>query len=133
MVNMALSAAMRQLMPTTPLEGIHPESGSKTVAVAAFMVCSLCHSYFQSGSVGCLRSHSGRRLFTLGISAKLYSGGGELVVHSSVQASQGSFPAGRPLRADRRRLKTKIRMPIAWKTTPRVTTKFNVPQPRDAS
>jgi hypothetical protein len=33
---------MRQLMPTTPLDGAHPESGSKeAVAVAAFMVCSL--------------------------------------------------------------------------------------------
>src|SRR5262245_8035683 len=65
------------------------------------------HSYFQSGSLGCLMSQRGRRLLTVGISAKLYSGGGELVAHSSVQASQGSFPAGGPLRAERSRLKTK--------------------------
>src|SRR6202035_656519 len=32
-------------------------------------------SYFQSGSSGCLRSHSGRRLRTVGISSKLYDGG----------------------------------------------------------
>src|ERR1041384_4340277 len=38
---MALSAMMRQLMPTTPLDGARPESGSKeAVSVAAFMACS---------------------------------------------------------------------------------------------
>src|SRR3981189_3639558 len=34
------------------------------------------HSYRQSGSSGCLMSQSGRRLFTVGSTAKLYSGGG---------------------------------------------------------
>ena len=56
------------------------------------------HSYFQSGSSGCLMSQSGRRLLTTGILAKLYSTGGELVDHSSVHASQGSFPAALPLK-----------------------------------
>ena len=59
------------------------------------------HSYFQSGSSGCFRSHSGRRLLTIGIVSKLYAGGGDVVAHSSVQASHGSSPAGRPLRSDR--------------------------------
>ena len=54
-------------------------------------------SYFQSGSSGCFKSHSGRRLRTTGNAAKLYSGGGEVVAHSSVQASQGSLPAILPL------------------------------------
>ena len=31
-------------------------------------------------------------------SSKLYEGGGEVVVHSSVQASHGSSPAGFPLK-----------------------------------
>src|SRR5262245_19202018 len=45
MLKMALSAMMRQLMPTTPLEGIHVDSGWKSaVAVAAFMACS-CFSF----------------------------------------------------------------------------------------
>ena len=57
-------------------------------------------SYFQSGSSGCLRSHSGRRLLTSGMTAKLYAGGGDGTAHSSVQASQGSFPAGLPLKYD---------------------------------
>ena len=54
------------------------------------------YSYCQSGSSGCLRSHSGRRLCTVGIASKLYAGGGEDVAHSNVQPSQGSLPATRP-------------------------------------
>ena len=62
------------------------------------------YSYFQSGSSGCFRSHSGRRLRTAGMTAKLYSGGGELVDHSSVHASHGSFPAALPRKYDQTRL-----------------------------
>ena len=54
------------------------------------------HSYFQSGSSGCFRSHSGRRLRTVGICSKLYGGGGDVVDHSNVQAFHGSSPAGWP-------------------------------------
>ena len=35
-----------------------------------------------------------------GIVSKLYDGGGEVVAHSSVQASQGSSPAGLPFRSE---------------------------------
>src|ERR1700686_3170876 len=69
------------------------------------------YSYFQSGSSGCLISQSGRRLITTGILAKLYSGGGELVDHSSVQASQGSLPAGSPLTSDHSKLNTNATTP----------------------
>src|SRR5882762_6084488 len=48
-------------------------------------VCRI-HSNFQSGSAGCLRSQSGRRLLTVGMTEKLYAGGGEGIDHSSVQA-----------------------------------------------
>src|SRR6185312_10022650 len=58
------------------------------------------HSYFQSGSSGCFRSQRGRRLWTVGIVSKLYAGGGEVVAHSSVQASHGLSPAGLPFRSD---------------------------------
>src|ERR1044072_6383007 len=51
------------------------------------------HSYCQSGSSGWFRSHSGRRLRTSGRVSKLYSGGGEVVGHSNVQASHGSLPS----------------------------------------
>src|SRR5262245_5847333 len=65
------------------------------------------HSYLQSGSSGCFKSHSGRRLRTSGKDSKLYSGGGDVVDHSSVQASQGSSPAGAPRRSDHSTLATK--------------------------
>src|SRR5215468_1319918 len=65
------------------------------------------HSYLQSGSSGCFKSHSGRRLRTSGNVSKLYSGGGEVVDHSKVQASQGSSPAGSPYRSDHSTLATK--------------------------
>src|SRR6185503_1037885 len=143
MVKMALSAMIRQVMPTTPLEGLHsalvssgtapsPLVSKGIVAVVVFIECS-CHSYFQSGALVCLMSQRGRRLLTVGISAKLYSGGGELVDHSSVQASQGSFPAGRPLRRDRRMFITKMSVPITWNATPIVQMRFQIPQPRPAS
>src|SRR5262245_27913000 len=91
------------------------------------------HSYFQSGSVGCLMSQSGRRLLTVGISAKLYSGGGELVLHSRVQASHGSFPAGLPLRNERITLNSQIDMAAIWNAAPREIMRLRVPQPRSAS
>src|SRR5262245_29597010 len=65
-------------------------------------------SYFQSGSSGCFRSQRGRRLWTTGTSSKLYAGGGEVVAHSSVQASQGLSPAGGPCRRDQNTLYTKM-------------------------
>src|SRR5690242_18976815 len=98
MVKIAASAAMRQYIPHRPrAEGPHRSSGSNAVTVATLIKISL-YSYFQSGSSGCLRSQSGRRLLTDGITAKLYSGRGALVVHSRVQASHGSLPASLPLK-----------------------------------
>src|SRR6267143_5633597 len=42
-------------------------SDPSTVRQDPIRICARCaHSYFQSGSSGCLRSHSGRRLFTTG-------------------------------------------------------------------
>src|SRR5207302_9928032 len=68
-------------------------------------------SYLQSGSLGCLRSHNGLLLRTTGSFSKLYSGGGELVVHSSVQASQGSSPARFPHLSELITFQTKINIP----------------------
>src|ERR1041385_8776287 len=41
--------------------------------------------------------HSGSRLSTRGIDAKLYDGGGDGIAHSSVAPPHGSLPAGGPL------------------------------------
>src|SRR5690349_12596471 len=98
MLKIAASAAMRQYIPRRPrAEGPHRSSGSNAVTVATLIEIFL-YSYFQSGSSGCFKSQSGRQLFTVGITAKLYAGGGQLVLHSRVQASQGSFPAISPLK-----------------------------------
>src|SRR6185295_5924664 len=71
-----------------------------TPIVASAVLISYCYSYCQSGSSGCFTSQSGRRLCTTGMVGKLYAGGGEVVVHSSVQPSHGSSPAGFPLRSE---------------------------------
>ena len=72
MTNTALSATIRQSMPTRPLDGSTHGSVVAGIAIVARPSSRVPHSYFQSGSSGCLRSHSGRRLFTTGIVAKLY-------------------------------------------------------------
>src|SRR5208337_488929 len=112
MQKMADSAAMRHHMPTRPRSSCPSgiSFGGTVIVVAAKM--ALPYSYFQSGSSGCFKSHSGRRLRTTGIMAKLYSGGGDAVDHSSVQASHGSLPAAFPLKYDQTRFQTKIRTPI---------------------
>src|SRR3989442_12241049 len=55
-------------------------------------VCSV-HSYFQSGSAGCLRSQGGRRLLMVGMPAKLYAAEGEGLDHSRHQPSHGTLAA----------------------------------------
>src|SRR6266436_3943658 len=78
------------------------------------------HSYFQSGSSGCFKSQSGRRLRTIGSSSKLYAGGGDVVAHSSVQAFHGSGPAGLPFLSDQKILTTKIAKLGTWIAAPMV-------------
>src|SRR5271166_6794240 len=133
MLKIADSAAIRHHIPTRPrnscARGIS-DCGRATVVAA---IRASPYSYFQSGSSGCFKSHSGRRLRTTGIFAKLYSGGGEVVAHSSVQASQGSLPAGFPLKYDQTEFTTQNRMPAIWKTTPTVTIMFQSSQPRPGS
>src|ERR1044072_4030327 len=51
-----------------------------------------------SACTGWTRSQRGRGLRTGGRGCELWGGGGELVAHSSVQASQGFGPASRPWR-----------------------------------
>src|SRR5579862_5070163 len=129
-VKIADSATISENIPTRPREGrIH--SGSVVVgATAAELNGVLLYSYFQSGSSGCFRSQSGRRLRTTGIVAKSYSGGGEVVDHSSVHASHGSFPAGSPERSDRTMLITNMSTAMPWNSAPIDSTKLSVSSPR---
>src|SRR5690349_21275796 len=94
---------MRPYIATGPLAGrLHGRPASGNVIDRVL----IGYSYSQSGSSGCFRSHSGRRLWTSGMVAKLYAGGGEVVDHSSVHASHGSLPAAAPRRYDHSRLAT---------------------------
>src|SRR6476620_664009 len=113
MLKIVDSARIKHNMPTRPRHSA--ESGISCCGMVMVVVANriLLYSYFQSGSSGCFRSHSGRRLFTAGRVAKLYSGGGELVDHSRVHASQGSLLASLPLKNDQSRLAANARMPIA--------------------
>src|ERR1700730_6554068 len=98
MTKIADSAAIRANIATPPRSRSSHASESFIVVRIAAMGHFSHYSYFQSGSSGCFRSQRGRRLRTVGIAAKLYAGGGELVDHSRVHASQGSLPASLPLK-----------------------------------
>src|SRR5437870_1636461 len=99
----AASVSKKQIIPV--LTGFGRDGSSSRPAASP----APSSSYFQSGSSGCLRSQSGRRLRTVGVVSKLYDGGGEVVAHSSVHASHGSSPAGAPFFRDMSRFQTKIR------------------------
>jgi len=75
-----------------------------------------------------LRCQSSSRLVTSGISLKLYSGGGDGMVHSSVRASQGSSPTISDLRV-MKTLMMKMRIERAMTKEPTVDTMFHTSQP----
>src|SRR5262245_33898237 len=104
---------MRQAIATLRLDGKFHSADvvGKFNRSALVIVCSPIHSYFQSGSSGCFKSQSGRALRTTGTLSKLYSGGGEVVAHSSVHASHGSSPAFSPLRNEIRMFNARQAMP----------------------
>jgi hypothetical protein len=77
-----------------------------------------------------LWSQNGRALLTVGTTAKLYSGGGEVIVHSSVAASHGSAGAGSPDRRLRATFQKKNTIENAMTNAPTVLTIFQVSQPR---
>src|SRR5664279_6555336 len=120
-------------MPTRPRNSCASGISDGGIATVLVAMRASPYSYFQSGSSGCFMSHSGRRLRTTGIFAKLYSGGGEAVLHSSVHASHGSLPAGLPLKYDHKKFTTQHKTPAIWKTTPRVTIRFQISHPRPGS
>ena len=62
-------------MPTRPRNscesGISACGNAIVVLPSDVSFCSICYSYFQSGSSGCFKSHSGRRLRTTGMRRKV--------------------------------------------------------------
>src|SRR6266513_93440 len=73
--------------------------------------------------------HKGSRDVTTGSATKLYGGGGERVLHSSVGAPHGLSPAGLPLYRLRTTSITNKNMLRSMMTAPIVDTRLSVPQP----
>src|ERR1700756_2108184 len=113
MVKIADSAMMRPAIATLPRYGSLQAPGASASGAVIALIPWILQSYRLSGSSGCLRSHSGRRLATTGMVAKLYAGGGELVDHSSVHASQGSLPDTAPFKYEITRFARNTRIAIA--------------------
>src|SRR5687767_7559982 len=80
-----------------------------------------------------LCSQKGRALLTAGTTAKLYSGGGELIVHSSVAASHGSPGARWPVRTLRIALTKNTSTERVITKAPTVATRFHRSHPRSAA
>src|SRR5215470_6081410 len=70
---------------------------------------------------------------TMGTTAKLYTGGGEGIVHSSVRPSQGSAGAGAPERAVVTTFHRKTSSESAMVKAPMVATRFQKFQPRSGA
>src|SRR5580692_4308258 len=135
---MADSAVISPAIAITPRDGRRhgsslPTRWSGIVLISLVSESSLPYSKAESGSSGCFRSHSGRRLATTGSLAKLYTGGGDGVDHSSVHASHGSAPAVSPRKYECTMLYTKIRTAIPWINPPTETIWFSRVQPRSGS
>ncbi len=64
----------------------------------------------------------------MGVASKLWSGGGEEVIHSMLRASHGSAPAGGFLRLAIT-LTTKVMKDAAMTSDPMLTTRFQKFQP----
>src|SRR5262245_25476939 len=126
---------MRQTIANLRLDGkVHSAGVEGKLKWSAVIIFSVSvYSYFQSGSSGCFKSHNGRALRTAGTVSKLYSGGGEVVAHSSVHASQGSSPAFSPFRNEVIMFNARHAMPAIWKMTPMDVIRFNISQPRPGS
>jgi hypothetical protein len=76
-----------------------------------------------------LISHNGDREVTIGMRAKLYSGGGEGMLHSSVAAPHASCGAGSPPFRLFRKLMTKIAVAMISSSVPREEARLNYSQP----
>src|SRR5207248_11226777 len=76
-------------------------------------------------------SQFGYALRTVGMTGKLYGGGGDVVAHSSVPPKNGSGPAGAP----RKRLQTRFAKisssPAVRMKAPIVSERLYAPQPSD--
>src|SRR5436190_11828094 len=92
------------------------------------MMAELFSPTIGSGRSGLVRSHNGRRLRIGGSATKFSCGGGEVVAHSSVHASQGLSPATLPRKNEVAKFQTRISADALMKKTPAVESMFIQPQ-----
>src|SRR6185295_9421160 len=71
----------------------------------------------------------GSRLVTVGMTEKLYTGGGDGMLHSSVAPPHGSFEAACPCPRVRHTLKRNTRIDTPIRNAPTVETRFRDPTP----
>src|SRR4029077_18220643 len=71
----------------------------------------------------------GSRLVTVGMTEKLYTGGGDEMLHSSVAPPQGSLGAACPRRPLRHTLSRNTRIDTPIRNAPTVETRFREPTP----
>src|SRR5258708_1888965 len=92
------------------------------------LIAALFSPTIGSGRSGLARSHNGRRLRIGGNATKFSCGGGDVVAHSSVHASQGLSPATLPRKNELARFHTRISADALIKKTPLVESMFIQPQ-----
>src|SRR5207248_5966445 len=92
------------------------------------MMAALFSPTIGSGRSRLARSHNGRRLRIGGSAIKFSCGGGEVVAHSSVHASQGLSPAILPRKNEVARFQTRMSAAALMKKTPLVESMFIQPQ-----
>src|SRR5439155_20098651 len=85
-------------------------------------------------TTGCwsVATHSAFRPPTVGGYTKLYSGGGEVVAHSSVSPPQGLAAATAPRRTLQATSASRTSRPTPRTTPPAVARRFRLPQPLSA-
>src|SRR5690606_2217207 len=123
-------------LPSAPIRGGHhssvmnranassPPNAVKTGQKDGFGMCRSSGGRPVAGArISAPSSRSGSRLRTVGMYAKLYGAGGDVVAHSSVYAPHGLSPAGAPRRQLRSRFHAKTSTPAAWMNAPTVSMK----------
>src|SRR3954447_15873468 len=125
---------MTKKMPTTNASTIgHPDSDGMCTASSKWpsrtVLACVAWPWSRGNPSRSSGSQFGYGLVTLGMTAKLYGGGGDVVVHSSVPPWNGSGPAGTPRRRLQNRLAKIISRPAVSTNEPIVSARLYESQP----
>src|SRR5919205_2853614 len=100
------------------------------ISSGAGIHCRGVEAGWPDASCGYFSAQKASRPSTGGITAKLYSGGGDVVAHSSEEPSQGSLPATSPWIRLCTKFHMKIRIEAEMMNEPIVDTSFSSVTPR---